>query len=137
MDFNANRRAILLLSIGLVAFTTVGVAFVAHSVLPAISWPGAFALGAVVAPPDAVAATAIARRIGMPRRIVTILEGESLLNDATALVALRTAIAFLAGDRHALDVLVTKDSGGDMTQAKLAAAGSVAGAGPAVAVAPR
>ncbi|MEO5710641.1 MAG: Na+/H+ antiporter [Nocardioidaceae bacterium] len=93
VDFNANRRAILLLSIGLVAFTTVGVAFVAHSVLPAISWPGAFALGAVVAPPDAVAATAIARRIGMPRRIVTILEGESLLNDATALVALRTAIA--------------------------------------------
>ncbi len=93
VDFNANRRAILLLSIGLVAFTTVGVAVVAHSVLPAISWPAAFALGAVVAPPDAVSATAIARRIGIPRRIVTILEGESLLNDATALVALRTAIA--------------------------------------------
>jgi CPA1 family monovalent cation:H+ antiporter len=62
-------------------------------VIPAISWPAAFALGAVVAPPDAVSATAIARRIGIPRRIVTILEGESLLNDATALVALRTAIA--------------------------------------------
>jgi CPA1 family monovalent cation:H+ antiporter len=93
VDFNANRRAILLLSIGLVAFTTVGVAVVAYHVIPAITWPAAFALGAVVAPPDAVAATAIARRIGIPRRIVTILEGESLLNDATALVALRTAIA--------------------------------------------
>ncbi|MDX6299172.1 MAG: monovalent cation/hydrogen antiporter [Nocardioidaceae bacterium] len=92
VDFNANRRAILLLSIGLVAFTTVGVAVTAYYVLPAISWPAAFALGAVVAPPDAVSATAIARRIGIPRRIVTVLEGESLLNDATALVALRTAI---------------------------------------------
>ena len=94
VDFNANRRAILLLSIGLVAFTTVGVAVVAYYVIPAVTWPAAFALGAVVAPPDAVSATAIARRIGIPRRIVTILEGESLLNDATALVALRTAIAF-------------------------------------------
>jgi len=93
VDFNANRRAILLLSIGLVAFTTVGVALVAYTVIPAVSWPAAFALGAVVAPPDAVAATSIARRIGIPRRIVTVLEGESLLNDATALVALRTAIA--------------------------------------------
>ena len=74
------------------AFTTVGVAVVAYVVIPAITWPAAFALGAVVAPPDAVSATAIARRIGIPRRIVTILEGESLLNDATALVALRTAI---------------------------------------------
>ena len=93
VDFKANRRAILLLSIGLVAFTTTGVAVVAHYVVPDVAWPAAFALGAVVAPPDAVSATAIARRIGIPRRIVTILEGESLLNDATALVALRTAIA--------------------------------------------
>lgn len=93
VDFNANRRPILLLSIGLVVFTTVGVAAAVHAVLPGVSWPAALALGAVVAPPDAVAATAIARRIGLPRRVVTILEGESLLNDATALVALRTAIA--------------------------------------------
>jgi Na+/H+ antiporter len=92
VDFNHNRRPILLLSVGLVAFTTVGVAVTAYYVIPEISWPAAFALGAVVAPPDAVSATAIARRIGIPRRIVTILEGESLLNDATALVALRTAI---------------------------------------------
>ncbi len=97
VDFNANRRAILLLSIGLVAFTTVCVGFVVHLVVPGVSWPAAFALGAVVAPPDAVAATAIARRIGMPRRVVTILEGESLLNDATALVALRTSIGAAAG----------------------------------------
>ncbi len=93
VDFNANRRPILLLSVGLVAFTTVGVALVVHAILPEVGWPAAFAIGAVVAPPDAVAATAIGRRIGLPRRIVTILEGESLLNDATALVALRTAVA--------------------------------------------
>ena len=93
VDFNANRRAILLLSVGLVAFTTAGVAVLVHALLPDLGWAPAFAIGAVVAPPDAVAATAIGRRIGLPRRIVTILEGESLLNDATALVALRTAIA--------------------------------------------
>jgi monovalent cation/hydrogen antiporter len=93
VDFNANRRSILLLSIGLVAFTTTGVAVVTYYVIPQVSWAAAFALGAVVAPPDAVSATAIGRRIGIPRRIVTVLEGESLLNDATALVALRTAIA--------------------------------------------
>jgi CPA1 family monovalent cation:H+ antiporter len=66
---------------------------VVHALVPDVGWPAAFAIGAVVAPPDAVAATTIGRRIGLPRRIVTILEGESLLNDATALVALRTAIA--------------------------------------------
>ena len=93
VDFNANRRAILLLSVGLVAFTTAGVAVLVHAMLPDLGWPASFAIGAVVAPPDAVAATTIGRRIGLPRRIVTILEGESLLNDATALVALRTAIA--------------------------------------------
>lgn len=97
VDFNTNRQAILLLSIGLVVFTTVGVALVVHAVIPGLNWPAAFALGAVVSPPDAVASTAIARRIGLPRRLVTILEGESLLNDATALVALRTAIAAVGG----------------------------------------
>ena len=91
VDFNANRRPILLLSIGLVAFTTVVVGVVVHAVIPGIGWPAAFALGAVVAPPDAVAATAIARRIGLPRRVVTILEGESLLNDAPSAVRSATA----------------------------------------------
>ncbi|MDN4171744.1 Na+/H+ antiporter [Nocardioides sp. SOB77] len=97
VDFNANRRPILLLSVGLVVFTAAGVAVVARMVLPDLPWAVALALGAVVAPPDAVAATAIGRRIGLPRRVVTILEGESLLNDATALVALRTALAVAAG----------------------------------------
>jgi CPA1 family monovalent cation:H+ antiporter len=96
IDFTANRRPIALLSIGLVVFTVLGVGWVVHALLP-VSWPVAFALGAVVAPPDAVAASAVARRVGMPRRVVTILEGESLVNDATAIVVLRTAIAAMAG----------------------------------------
>jgi CPA1 family monovalent cation:H+ antiporter len=96
IDFRSNRRPIALLSVGLVLFTAFGVALVAYWLLP-IPLAAAFALGAVVAPPDAVAATAIARRVGMPRRIVAILEGESLVNDATAIVALRTAIAALGG----------------------------------------
>ncbi len=93
VDFNANRRPILFLSVGLVVFTTAGVAVLVHWLIPEVGWAAAVAIGAVVAPPDAVAATAIGRRIGLPRRIVTILEGESLFNDATALVALRTALA--------------------------------------------
>ncbi|HEV7205702.1 MAG TPA: Na+/H+ antiporter [Jatrophihabitans sp.] len=93
IDFRANRRAILLLSVGLVAFSTVAVGLVSWWVVPGASLAAGFALGAVVAPPDAVAATTVARRVGMPRRIVSILEGESLVNDATALVALNTAIA--------------------------------------------
>jgi CPA1 family monovalent cation:H+ antiporter len=104
VDFNANRRAILLLSVGLVVFTTVGVAVIVHAVIPDIHWPACFMIGAVVAPPDAVAATAVARRIGLPRRVVTILEGESLLNDATALVALRTAMAAAAAGVEAWHV---------------------------------
>ena len=103
IDFRRNRRPIGLLSVGLVVFTTCGVALIAWWLLP-IGWAAAFALGAVVAPPDAVAATAIARRVGMPRRVVTVLEGESLVNDATALVALRTAIAAMAGSVTAWEV---------------------------------
>jgi monovalent cation/hydrogen antiporter len=95
VDFRANRRAILLLSVGLVAFATVVVGLVAWWVVPSITIAAAFAIGAVVAPPDAVAASAIARNVAMPRRIVGILEGESLVNDATALVALSTATAAL------------------------------------------
>lgn len=91
-DIHAWRRMIIGLSFGLVLFTALGVALVAYALLP-IPFALAFALGAIVAPPDAVAATAVARRIGLPRRTTTILEGESLLNDATALVSLRTALA--------------------------------------------
>ena len=99
VDFNANRRPILLLSIGLVILTTVGVGVLVHALLPGAGWAASLAIGAVVAPPDAVAATSIGRRIGLPRRVVTILEGESLLNDATALVALNTAIAAIVSWR--------------------------------------
>ncbi len=91
-DIKTFRQAILSLSVGLVLFTTFGVAVVAYLVLP-IPFAIAVALGAIVAPPDAVAATAVARRIGLPRFMTTILEGESLFNDATALVTLRTAVA--------------------------------------------
>ncbi|WP_201467127.1 Na+/H+ antiporter [Janibacter melonis] len=104
VDFRANRGAILALSVGLVLATTAVVAVVVRQLVPDLSWPAAVAIGAVVAPPDAVAATAVARRIGLPRRVVTILEGESLFNDATALVALRTAIAATAGGVAVLDV---------------------------------
>lgn len=97
VDFNANRGTILRLSVLLVVVTALAVAVVVHWLVPDLGWAGAIAIGAVVAPPDAVAATAVGRRIGLPRRVVTILEGESLLNDATALVALRTAIAALSG----------------------------------------
>ena len=92
LDVRAHRGAILGLSVGLVLFTASGVGLVAWLLLP-IPFALALALGAIVAPPDAVAATSVARRIGLPRRITTILEGESLLNDATALVTLRTALA--------------------------------------------
>ena len=90
-DFRANLRPILLLAVGLVLFTTVVVAFVAQQ-LTGMPVAAAFALGAIVAPPDAVSATAIFRRLGVPRRIVTILEGESLVNDASALIAYRAAV---------------------------------------------
>jgi Na+/H+ antiporter len=96
VDFRANKRPIILLSVGLVLFTTVGVGLLVWWLL-GVPLAAAFALGAVVAPPDAVAATAIARRVGLPRRVVTILEGESLVNDATAIVTLRTSIAAIGG----------------------------------------
>ena len=92
-DFKANARPIALLAVGLVLFTTVvGRARRPCAVIPGSASAAAFALGAIVAPPDAVAATAIFRRLGVPRRIVTILEGESLINDATALIAYRFAV---------------------------------------------
>ena len=103
-DFKSNRRSIGLLSVGYVIFGTLGVGVVVWWLFPEIPLAAAIALGAVVAPPDAVAATAIARKVGMPRRIVNILEGESLVNDATALVCLRAAVAAIAGSVSALDV---------------------------------
>jgi Na+/H+ antiporter len=95
-DFKANLRPIFLLAFGLVLFTTLVVGLVLHSLIPAIPLTVAFAFGAIVSPPDAVAATAIAEQIRLPKRIVTVLEGESLVNDATGLVALRFALAAAA-----------------------------------------
>src|SRR5580692_5897594 len=96
-DFRANLRPISLLAIGLVLFTTVAVAFLAYYFMDLPLATG-FVLGAIISPPDAIAATAIADRLNVPRRIVTILEGESLVNDATALVAYRFAVvAVLSG----------------------------------------
>ena len=94
-DFRRNLRPILLLAIGLVLATTVVVAWIAHAIVPTLPWAAAFALGAIVSPPDAIAATAIIRRLGVPHRIQAILEGESLVNDATALVALQFAVGAL------------------------------------------
>ncbi|PYL64208.1 MAG: Na+/H+ antiporter [Verrucomicrobia bacterium] len=94
-DFRRNLRPILLLAIGLVLFTTITIACVAHSIAPSLPWAAAFALGAIVSPPDAIAATSVIRRLSVPHRIEIILEGESLVNDATALVALQFAIAAL------------------------------------------
>ncbi|HJU04641.1 MAG TPA: Na+/H+ antiporter [Nitrospiraceae bacterium] len=91
-EFRANIRPISFLAVGLVLATTAAVAAVARLMLPGMGWAEAIALGAIVSPPDAVSATAIAKRLGIPRRIVTILEGESLVNDATALVLYRTAV---------------------------------------------
>src|SRR4029434_7977707 len=79
-------------AIGLVLFTAFAVGLVVSALLPGVPFSICFALGAVVAPPDAVSATAIARRIGLNKRMVTILEGESLINDATALVLLRLGL---------------------------------------------
>jgi monovalent cation/hydrogen antiporter len=93
IDIRARRDSILLLSVGLVAFTVVVVGLSTWLLLPAIGLAAAFALAAVIAPTDAVAVSAIAGRVGLPRQVVTILEGESLLNDATALVALNASIA--------------------------------------------
>ncbi len=94
-DFRANLRPISLLAVGLVLMTTCVVAAVAHWIM-GFSWAPAFVLGAIVSPTDAIAATSVAQRLGVPRRIVTILEGESLVNDATGIVAYRIAVAAVA-----------------------------------------
>ena len=114
-ELRDNLREISLLAIGLVIFTMVGVAVVAHEVIDGMSWEAAFVLGAVVSPTDPVAASAIASRVGAPRRYVTIVEGESLVNDATALVAYKFAVAAVvsgsfsmaeAGGRFVLNAVV-------------------------------
>src|SRR5262249_14559634 len=92
-DLRATVRPIGLLAIGLVVVTTVGVAAVAHAFIDGLTWPSAFVLGAIVSPTDPLAATTIARRFGVPRKLVTIVEGESLVNDGSGLVLYRVAVA--------------------------------------------
>src|ERR687889_748780 len=91
--FQFNLRPILLLALGAVMFTALVVAATAKLLVPDLPWAAAVALGAIVAPPDAVAATSVLKNFRIPKRIVTVLEGESLLNDASALVLYRFAVA--------------------------------------------
>ncbi|MEQ1625857.1 MAG: Na+/H+ antiporter [Nitrospira sp.] len=117
-EFRENIRPISLLAVGLVLATTAAVAAVARAVLPGLGWAEAIVLGAIVSPPDAVSATAIGRRLHIPRRVVTILEGESLVNDATALVLYRAAVGVAVGGSFVL--------GDTLLQFVLAAVGGVA-----------
>jgi Na+/H+ antiporter len=104
-DLRTNVRPIGLLAIGLVVMTTVGVAVVAHALIDGLTWPSAFVLGAIVSPTDPIAATAIGRRLGVPQRLVSVVEGESLVNDGTGLVLYRVAVAaVLTGSFSALEI---------------------------------
>jgi monovalent cation/hydrogen antiporter len=96
-ELKADARAISMLAVGLVLVTMTAVALTAYALIDGLPWAAAFALGAIVSPTDPLAATSIARRLGVPRRLVTVLEGESLVNDSTALVAYRIAVAAVAG----------------------------------------
>ncbi len=92
-DFRADLRIILQLAVGAVFFTTLVVGVVAHLVIPGLPWAACFALGAIVSPPDSVAAKAVLQKVALPHRIIVLLEGESLVNDASGLVLLRFAVA--------------------------------------------
>ena len=117
-DLRRNVGPISALSVGLVLVTCGAVAVVAHAVVPGMSWAAAFVLGAIVSPTDPVAATAIASRLGLPRRVVVVVEGESLINDATAITAYRVAVAAVTAGTFS-----AADAGGKFV---LAAAGGVA-----------
>ena len=125
-DFRANFRIIGQLAIGAVAFTTAAVGVAAHWMMPDLPWAACFALGAIVSPPDAVSAKAVLAKVRLPRRVVVLLEGESLINDASGLVLYRFAVASaLTG---------TFSAGGALVQFAAVAAGGVA-IGAAVALA--
>ncbi|CAM5337620.1 Na+/H+ antiporter OS=Streptomyces tendae OX=1932 GN=F3L20_05735 PE=3 SV=1 [Streptomyces tendae] len=98
LDLRAQLRPVALLSVGYVLFATLAVGWVLYLLVPGLPLTAALVFGAVVAPPDAVAATAVARRVGLPSRITTILQGESLFNDATAITAFRVAVAASVGE---------------------------------------
>src|SRR5207342_2762079 len=90
-DLRDNLVPVISLALGAVAFTIAAVALVAHGLVPGLGWAAAITLGAIVAPPDASAATAVLRRLKLPHRVVVILEGESLFNDASSLLVYRIA----------------------------------------------
>ena len=96
-DLRADARTITLNATGLVLATACAVAVVTHALVDDLPWAACFALGAIVAPTDPIAATTIARRLGVPRRMINTLEGESLINDATALVVYKIAIGAVGG----------------------------------------
>ena len=98
LDLRAQLRPVAMLSVGYVLFATFVVGWALYVIVPDMPLTAALVFGAVVAPPDAVAATAVARRVGLPSRITTILQGESLLNDATAITAYRVALAAAVGE---------------------------------------
>jgi monovalent cation/hydrogen antiporter len=106
-SLRTNLGTVASLAVGLVVATAAAVAAVAHVLIPGLSWAVAFALGAIVAPPDEIAATAVAARFTLPRRVVTILEGESLLNDATALTIYGMAIAIAVGGAFSARAMAT------------------------------
>ncbi|KAB1147543.1 Na+/H+ antiporter [Streptomyces luteolifulvus] len=98
LDLRAQLRPVALLSVGYVLFAAFVVGWAVYQIVPGLPLTAALVLGAVVAPPDAVAATAVARRVGLPSRVTTILQGESLVNDATAITAYRVALAAAVGE---------------------------------------
>ncbi|WP_116451098.1 cation:proton antiporter [Blastococcus litoris] len=104
-DFRHNKLSIVLMSVVLIFFSTLVVGWVTWLVLPGVAVAAALALGAVVAPPDAVAAAALGRRLGLPRRVATLLEQESLVNDAAALIALTVAVSALSSSPSAPEVV--------------------------------
>src|SRR5947208_13360347 len=101
-DLRANLRGLTLSAVGLVLATMCAVAWVAHALIPGLSWEAAFVLGAIVSPTDPLAAAAIMRRLDVPRRMVSAIEGEGLFNDATALVAYKVAVAAVVAGTFSL-----------------------------------
>src|SRR5712691_292744 len=104
-DLRDNWAPVTGLVVFAVGFTTAAVAFVAHTLIPTMPWAAAIALGAVVAPPDAVAATAVLRPLRPPHRLLTVLEGESLLNDASALLIYRLAVGAAAANSYSINAV--------------------------------
>ena len=125
VNMRRSKRAIGMLAVGLPLATTAAVGFVAYQTVPQLTLPAALTLGAIVAPPDAVSASAIGRRLGLPRRIMTLIGGESLLNDATSLtaykLALGTAIGAATSWQNGLATFVLAVAGGMVVGAVLGA----------------